>query len=241
MLLGDFLRRLGAAADTTVRSAAQVAAEEERDRARLLLHDHGSLLAVLADRVDDAALRRQSRRAANEIAGFLAGPAGWDPIPEGTVADVVREAAAPFSDLPLTVTVELASRVELDPERADVLAGGRHHPAAQRARPRAHARSVVVHADADVDDDDGSSWEVTVRDDGVGFDPATTPAWLRARPPGRRRRDARGDCSSTSGPPPGRGRWSGCTPVRRAPTARTTATRTTTRPTGARDDGRAAA
>ncbi|GAA1902792.1 hypothetical protein GCM10009814_35230 [Lapillicoccus jejuensis] len=169
--LVGFLRRLGAAADTTVRSAAQIAAEEERDRARRLLHDHAALLAVLADRVDDAALRRQSRGAANEIVGFLAGPAGWDPIPDGTLADVVRESAEPFGDLPLTVTVELATRTPLSAEQADAVAGA-VTTLLHNVRAHADARSVVVHADVD---DAGTSWEVTVRDDGVGFDPATTP------------------------------------------------------------------
>lgn len=171
LVLVGFLRRLGAAADTTVRSAAQVAAEEERDRARLLLHDQAALLTVLADRVADAALRRQSRAAANEIAGFLAGPAGWDPIPDGSVADVVREAAEPFGDLPLTVTVELAARTPVPAGQADALAGA-VTTLLHNVRTHAAATSVVVHADVD---DDGDWWEVTVRDDGVGFDPATTP------------------------------------------------------------------
>lgn len=171
LALVGFLRRLGAAADTTVRSAAQIAAEEERDRARLLLHDHAALLAVLADRVDDPSLRRQSRGAANEIVAFLAGPAGWEPIPDGSVADVVREATGPFGDLPLTVTVELAARTPLPPEQADALAGA-VTTLLHNVRAHAQARSVVVHADVD---EDGTSWEVTVRDDGVGFDPATTP------------------------------------------------------------------
>lgn len=74
-----------------------------------------------------------------------------------------------FDDLPLEFAIELGAQVELD---ADVWAvtGRAVTTVLHNVRLHAGARQVVVHADTD-----GSSWEVVVSDDGVGFDQESQP------------------------------------------------------------------
>lgn len=115
------------------------------------------------------------------------------------LTDAVHAAVRGFGDLPLELSVDLAEGVLLAPQAATAVTGA---VATLLANVRLHAdaRLVVVHADADADTDtdtdtnaDGDAraaagaggsaadekntawWEVTVHDDGRGFDPAATP------------------------------------------------------------------
>ena len=123
-----------------------------------------------------------------------------DPQPL-TVA--VYEAVRSFGDLPLELSADLAEGVLLPPRAAAALTGAVATLLAN-VRLHADARHVVVHCDADDFEDEGEDedvgsgagvdvgsgaetadeqragvrpgwWEVTVHDDGRGFDPAATP------------------------------------------------------------------
>ena len=174
--LASYLRRLAAAADDARDAAARAGRAAERDRQRRLLHDHETLMRLLADPSVDPALaellRRQAISGANRVRSFLTAPPEQATEPDGDerpLTDLVRAVVSEFSDLPIEASIDLARGVLLPAADAtavcEALATLLHN-----VRRHAGARSVVVHADGDDD-----SWEVTVRDDGVGFDPATTP------------------------------------------------------------------
>lgn len=167
----SYLRRLAADADVARLEAARNAGQLERDRHRVLLHDQATVLQLLSrgehDPDLDLALRRQAAVGAAEIRVFMTGRRKDRPGARDLAA-VVRGAAAPFTDLPLTLNLELGDEVIMDPSVATALARA-VATVLHNVRVHADAQSVVVHADS-VDQE----WEVVVRDDGVGFDPELT-------------------------------------------------------------------
>lgn len=175
-LLSNYLRRLGRDADQARADAAQAAAQAMLDRHRLLLHDQATVLRLLSQPGLDPALaellRSEAAAAAGRIRVFLGDARGVaEPFSadqaDRSIEDVVLQAASGFGDLPLTISVDLAASVYLDDERATVLEAA-VCTVLHNVRVHAHARQVIVHADSGP----GDSWEVTVNDDGVGFDPA---------------------------------------------------------------------
>jgi hypothetical protein len=189
-LLMGFLRRLGSAAEEARTAAAEAAAEAARltevDRQRSLLHDNITVLRLLA-RTDlpqdvDEPLRSQATSLANKVRAFLddaamvqrppaPGAAGSDADAGCELTSVVHAAAEGFHDLHMVFSLDLAEGVVL---------GGRTAAAVKVAlitlfhnvRLHAAAENVVLHADVN---DDAAEWEITVSDDGCGFDPATKP------------------------------------------------------------------
>jgi signal transduction histidine kinase len=168
-----FLRRLGADSDSARAAAAAAARTAELDRHRLLLHDQETVLRLLSQPELDPALvallQKQAASGASRIRSFLSGAAMPDPG-DGTLGGSVRSAAAQFTDLPLTISTDLADDVALAAEAASPL-GQAIVTLLHNVRQHAEATSVVVHAAGD--DQDG--WEVSVHDNGRGFDPASTP------------------------------------------------------------------
>jgi len=85
-----------------------------------------------------------------------------------TISDVVAASLVGFGQLPIEVRTALARDVRLDAEEALVLQSALIS-LLYNVQFHAQAHEVVVHADHG----DGM-WEVSVSDDGVGFDPGTT-------------------------------------------------------------------
>lgn len=178
-LIAPYLRRLGAAADEGHRAAEVVGAsrgaEAEMERHRLLLHDHAALLSFIGNRMlEDPklsdAVARQALDGSRAVQAFLASSSGEpSQAPLNTLADVARDAARRFPDLPLTVNVDLAENRTLEPAVATSVRDALHTLLAN-VRRHASASSCVIHASAAP-----HGWELSVRDDGIGFDPATTP------------------------------------------------------------------
>ncbi|BEP13124.1 ATP-binding protein [Acidothermaceae bacterium B102] len=173
LVVARFLRRLGADSDAARAWAAEAARSAELDRHRLLLHDQETVLRLLSEPVLDATLARllqkQAASGASQIRSFLTGD-GMPDTGEATLAATVRRAALQFTDLPMTISTDLADEVPLSAETAAPL-GQAIVTLLHNVRRHAAATSVVVHAAGDVDD----GWEVSVHDNGCGFDPATTP------------------------------------------------------------------
>lgn len=178
-IVAPYLRRLGHVADDGHKAAEALGtaagAEAEMERHRRLLHDHASLLAhigqrLFTDRAITDAVAQEALDGSRAVQAFLAqasgGPVQYD---RPTLAAVSRETCARFPDLPLTINVDLAELLELQQHVADTL-GSALHTLLMNVRKHSGATSCVVHAEASP-----SSWELTVRDDGVGFDLATTP------------------------------------------------------------------
>jgi signal transduction histidine kinase len=189
-LLVGYLRRLAADAERA-REAATVAAAEtarlrEVDRQRLLLHDNIGVLSLLA-RTDlppglADPLRQQATELANRVRRFLDDAADGvnrsteradSDVTRGQVAlvEVVHRAAQAFGDLPLELSTDLAAAVFLPHDIAEAL-GQALTTLLANVRLHAAAELVVLHGDADPAEHE---WEVTVRDNGRGFDPAATP------------------------------------------------------------------
>lgn len=171
--LGGYLRRLGRDADVARAEAARAAEESMLRRQRDLLHDQETVLRMLANPGTDSSLtvllRDQATTAANQIRQFLTGPR--DLSRDGGLVATVNRAAAPFSDLVIVYSLDLAASVRLGPG----LAGTVHSAVTtllHNIRRHAAAQEVVLHADTD----GSSTWELTVRDDGVGFDHAWSTA-----------------------------------------------------------------
>lgn len=194
-LMVGYLRRLGSSAEEARRLAAETARQAELERQRVLLHDNISVLRLLSrtDLPPDLAepLQAQATALANKVRAFLddARVSGWarvtdaapdrpgedDPgdagSPQRELVAVVRAAAEGFWDLRLALNLDLAGGTALaGPAAAAVEAAVA--TLLHNARLHAAADSVVIHADVD---EAAGEWEITVRDDGRGFDPGATP------------------------------------------------------------------
>lgn len=193
-LLVGFLRALARDAEEARTAAAEAAAETARlkeiDRQRTLLHDNISVLRLLA-RTDlppdlDESLRNQAASLSNKVRAFLNealmvhprdlpgadddAEASHPPRRERALTTVVYEAAEGFRDLPMVLTLDLAGGVVLSEVTAEAVESALA-TLLHNVRLYAAAQNVVIHADAD---EDAREWEISVRDDGCGFDPATT-------------------------------------------------------------------
>jgi signal transduction histidine kinase len=168
-----FIRRLGDDADAARARAVEAGRHAELDRHRLLLHDQETVLRLLSQPVIDpllaGLLQQQAASGASRIRSFLRGEPG-PAQPNGTLAAIARQATADFADLPLTVITDLAEDTRVDHAAAEPLRQA-ITTLLHNVRRHAAATSVVVHAAAGGVDE----WELSVHDDGRGFDPAATP------------------------------------------------------------------
>ncbi|WP_435615647.1 hypothetical protein [Streptomyces coelicoflavus] len=185
-----------------VEAAAESARLREVERQRWLLHDNISVLRLLArtDLPTEMAepLRGQAMALANKVRAFLDDGAvsprrAPQPIGEedsqvvgsdrddsgqgqGDARDrelttVVHSAAEGFWDLRLAFNLDLAQGVTL-PETTAAAVEAAVATLLHNTRLHADASSVVLHADVD---ESAWEWEITVRDDGRGFDTETKP------------------------------------------------------------------
>lgn len=159
-------------ADEARRYAAAAAKAEEERRARLAIHNGTAVMRLLVDSgvEDRTGLRTQAEAELNRMRAYLAGgqpPGSGDGT---TLAAVVTAAGAEFDDLPITVVADLAADVDLPRPLADDLAGALRS-LLLNVRQHASAGRVVLHAEGR---DDSAGWEVSLHDDGVGFDTAAT-------------------------------------------------------------------
>jgi len=149
-----------------VRAREEVAVARAREEVARTLHD-GVLqtLAVVERRTGDPALSRLAREQERELREFLFGsrPAATD------LGAALRAAAARFEDA-FGGRVEVLVPDDLDLPKGSVAAlAGAVGEALTNAGKHGGARRVVVF----VDDEDGVF--CSVKDDGAGFDPASTP------------------------------------------------------------------
>lgn len=165
--------RIGSEADEARRYAAAAAKAEEERRARLAIHNGTAMMRLLVetDAADsNGALRSQAEVELNRMRAYLSGQTP-PPMHEATnLAAVATALGAEFDDLPISVVADLAQDVALPRALADDLAAALRS-LLLNVRQHAQATRVVLHA---AEDEDGSGWEVTLHDDGIGFDPSAT-------------------------------------------------------------------
>ncbi|MYU22525.1 ATP-binding protein [Streptomyces sp. SID8352] len=178
-----YIRRVAADADAARARVAELARHEEKQRAQLTMHDAITIMHLLTDPALPADTRAQlCEQAAAEIRrmrAYLRGGPGA-PHPPGTgglgrdgdvtLRDVLEEGMSGFADLGLEPALELADGVRVNADAGEAVRGA---VAGVLHNVRRHARAtmVIVHADAERD---RARWVVTIRDNGIGFDTATT-------------------------------------------------------------------
>lgn len=149
----------------------EVAAARAREEVARTLHD-GVLqtLAVVERRSGDEALAGLARRQERELRDYLFGAGGADVVGRGDLGDRLRAAASRFEEVfGLRAQVLVPDDLPgLADEVVSALAGAVGE-ALTNVGKHADAGRVVVF----VEPDDGGVF-CSVRDDGVGFDPATT-------------------------------------------------------------------
>jgi signal transduction histidine kinase len=178
--MASVARRFGTDADEARNTAVEATRRLEVERSRRLLHDPASLLRYLADPDLDPQLaetvRAQALTEANRIRAYLTDqhtPGGRRHDGQARLlSDAIQAGTASFTDLPIELLIQLADGVEVAAGSAEAVAAA---TATVLHNVRRHAgpdTSVVVHADYEPDDHE---WELTIRDNGRGFDPACTP------------------------------------------------------------------
>jgi hypothetical protein len=190
LLLG-YLRKLSQDAETARSEATRIAAFaaglREVGRQQPLLHDSSNVLRQLGDpdlphELEDA-LKCQAVALSDQIRAFLARPLpevmhgdtdrpGTSGSRSRSLVQAVQEALADSPDLPVEHSLTLATGVELAVPAAEALTLA-VTTVLNGVRVRARARGIVVRADADPEE---GGWEVTVIDDGQGFDPESASA-----------------------------------------------------------------
>lgn len=175
---GAYCRGMARLSDANRERAIRLATRLELAEYRFHLHNATGLLAVLARSDTPPALLPSLRRQAGEESNRLRNqllrahsglPDPGDDETRTTLAAVIWEATAGFGHLPLELPIALGR---------DALVTAKQALALQAAliallynvQFHAQASEVTIHADL-VDD----TWEVTVTDDGVGFDIGSAP------------------------------------------------------------------
>ncbi len=164
------------------RAEEEVATTRARDEVARTLHDGVLQTLALVERrtaTSDPTLARLARDTDRDLRSFLYGPvvtagAGWARgAPLGpALREAARRAARPF-DLDISVSV-VGEPATLTDERLRAVTGAVAEAVANVGK-HARARRAVVFADADGEGDGDGGLFVSVRDDGVGFDPGRTP------------------------------------------------------------------
>jgi signal transduction histidine kinase len=171
---GRSMRRLGDRTDAARAATAEEARRDEFQRHRLLLHDQASLLTMLAGVNLPPALhtaaQEQARAAANTIKAFINDPHHAEAERPMTLDGIVHEVIQEFLDLPIVAVTSLAA-IECVSTRHATAVRAALRTALYNVRHHADAQHVVIHADHPAGTD---TWELSVRDDGRGFDMATT-------------------------------------------------------------------
>lgn len=177
-----FVRRFGEDADSAREAALEANTRLEAERSRRLLHDPASLLRYLADPALDPELadtvRAQALAEANRIRAYLSDPPSQnghtspeddsDPL----LVHAVRAATDEFTDLPMEVVLDLAAAVVVPARSASAITAATATVLHNVRRHAGQGARVVVHADYQPRE---SEWELTIRDDGLGFDADSTP------------------------------------------------------------------
>lgn len=174
-----YVLRVGQAADAARAEAAELARRGEEYRARLAMHNGAAIMRLLTEPdLDPEArrgLERQAELEAARMRSYLRGEtsqpreATRPATSEVRLAEVVADVADSFVDLPLHVFVELGRSVTVPGATADAVQAALAS-VLLNVREHAGANEVVVH----LDETRPGRWELTVHDDGRGFDTGST-------------------------------------------------------------------
>lgn len=164
--------RVERAREVNVSMAAAAAVANERAAQRVFLHDTAGLLAMIANTSDPAlgaVLRDRARATSRDLRGFVYREREIEASASRSLESIITSSAAEFRDLPLSHNLLTVKNVHLDTDQAGTVASA-VRTVLDNVRTHARATAVTVHATSR-----GGAWELTIRDDGVGFNPAVTP------------------------------------------------------------------
>jgi len=162
-------RRLAATSDENRERALKLTAQLEQAKYQFHIHNVTGLMAQLIR--DDTPqeivplLREQASQEVNRLRHDILSS---EVASTKTVDQVVNASLSGFGDLPIEARTALGRDVPLNPDEALVLESALIS-LLYNVQFHANATEVVVHADSGED-----FWEVSVCDNGVGFDPGTT-------------------------------------------------------------------
>ncbi|SCG62314.1 sensor histidine kinase [Micromonospora halophytica] len=188
MLFG-YIRRIAHDADASRARAAELARREEERRAQVMMHNGVAVMRLLTEpegglprsRLIDLAeveLRRMRTYLRGRVpGGDESATAGGDGSgPSVALAAMIERACDRFADLSIDTLLDLGADLRLPAAQAEALERA-FESLLLNVRVHARAAEVVVHLDQAED----RSWTLTVRDDGVGFDPGSVQAGVGLR------------------------------------------------------------
>ncbi|MFC6022602.1 sensor histidine kinase [Plantactinospora solaniradicis] len=183
-----FTRRIAHDADASRARAAELARREEERRAQVMMHNGVALMRLLTEPGTDASRSRLIDQAEVELrrmrtylrgqtpdgGGAAATAAGSGPTV--VLAPLIERVCDRFADLNIDALLDLGADLKLPAAQADALERALES-LLLNVRVHARADAVVVHLDQGTD----GGWTLTVRDDGVGFDPASVTVGVGLR------------------------------------------------------------
>ncbi|SCG64589.1 sensor histidine kinase [Micromonospora coxensis] len=187
MLFG-YIRHIAQDADASRARAAELARREEERRAQVMMHNGVAVMRLLTESEAGLARSRLIDLAEVELKrmrAYLRGraPDGDEPTggedasgPSVPLAAMVRRTCDRFADLSVDALLDLGADLRLPAAQAEALERALES-LLLNVRVHAGAAEVVVH----LDQADDGSWTLTVRDDGVGFDPVSVRAGVGLR------------------------------------------------------------
>ncbi|WP_246158754.1 ATP-binding protein [Catellatospora sichuanensis] len=180
-----YTRRIAHDADTSRARAAELARREEERRAQVMMHNGVAVMRLLTEPSTEAARSGLIDLAEVELQRMRSYLRGREQHGDGTAAEpghsvalaaMVGRVCDRFADLNVDALLDLGVGLRLRAAQADALERALES-LLLNVRVHARADGVVVHLDQGA----GGSWTLTVRDDGVGFDPAARTGGIGLR------------------------------------------------------------
>jgi two-component sensor histidine kinase len=184
-----FARRVARDADASRARAAKLARREEERRAQVMMHNGVALMRLLTEPMTDDSRSRLIDQAEVELRrmrSYLRGQAsdgegaaaegGAGASPSVALAAMIERVCDRFADLHVDALLDLGANLKLPAAQAEDVERALES-LLLNVRVHARADAVVVHLDQGAD----GTWMLTVRDDGVGFDPASVTAGVGLR------------------------------------------------------------
>jgi hypothetical protein len=181
-----YTRRIAHDADASRARAAELARREEERRAQLMMHNGVAVMRLLTEPGTGASRSLLIDQAEVELRRMRSYLRGRAPDGDGAaanaaagsvvLAEVIKRVCDRFADLNVDALLDLGAHLKLPAVQAEALERALES-LLLNVRVHARADAVVVHLDQSAD----GTWTLTVRDDGIGFDPAavTTGVGLR--------------------------------------------------------------
>lgn len=165
-------QRLEQARESNMWLAASAAVANERAAQRLFLHDTAGLLSMIANTSDPElgrVLRERAGATSQDLRRFIYQERDREVEGTRSLQALLLSLAGEFGELHIEHNLLTVQNVHLNSEMTGVVRSA-VRTILDNVRTHSGAQNVTLHATSD-----GEAWEITVRDDGVGFDVATTP------------------------------------------------------------------